>query len=273
MHHQAITAPAALQDAIQGFWYTCIDFAAFPAGFEIVPDGSAEIIFHFGQPCRIAAPGGHAQALPSPFLMGLLSQPVRLHGEGLLHIIGVKCFPWTVFDLLGLPAGGGGVRTFAHPIAGLQPLLTKLVEAGRIEAALALTQEYFVQARQGVAPDSTLAKAGEAMRAAGGTLPVSQVAEAAHATVRTLERKFKQAAGRTVKDVSGLLRFEQVRNHLWLHPEANLAALAHELGYSDQAHLNREFKRYSGTSPAAFARNARQGQQVFSDAFVAFLQA
>jgi len=60
---------------------------------------------------------------------------------------------------------------------------------------------------------------------------VSQVAEAAHATVRTLERKFKQAAGHTVKNVSGLMRFEQVRNRLWRHPAANLAGLAQELGY------------------------------------------
>ncbi|RSK45312.1 helix-turn-helix domain-containing protein [Hymenobacter rigui] len=272
MQYQGISAPAALQDAIQGFWYNSIDFAGLPAGFEIVPDGSAEIIFHFGRPCRVATAGG-VQPLPSPFLMGLLNQPVLLHGEGRLDIIGVKCFPWTVFELLGLPAGPGGVRTFRHPIARLHPALAELIRAGQVEAALALVQQYFLDARLGKATDNTLTKAGEAMREAGGTLPVSEVAAAAHATVRTLERKFKQAAGHTVKDVSGLLRFEQVRNHLWLQPEANLAALAHELGYTDQSHLSREFKRYSGTTPAAFARNARRGRPAVSDAFVAFLQA
>ena len=95
------------------------------------------------------------------------------------------------------------------------------------------------------------------MRDANGTLPVSQVAAAAHASVRTLERKFKQSSGYSVKDVSGLMRFEQVRNHLWLHPDANLAGLAAELGYTDQAHLSREFKRYSGSTPAAFARKRK----------------
>ena len=272
MRYHGMQAPAALHDTIQGFWYTSIDFDGLPAGFEIVPDGSAEIIFHFGRPCRIAGPGG-GQPLPSPFLMGLLDQPVLLHGEGELHIIGVKCFPWTVFDLLGLPADGGGVRTFAHPIAGLQPVLAELIRLDRVEEALAQVQGYFLEARPGLSTDRTLTKAGGAMRAAGGTLPVSQVAAAAHATVRTLERKFKQAAGHTVKDVSGLLRFEQVRNHLWRQPEASLAALAHELGYTDQPHLSREFKRYSGTTPAAFAREARQRQQAVRDAFVAFVQA
>ncbi|TGD82489.1 helix-turn-helix domain-containing protein [Hymenobacter wooponensis] len=272
MHHQGIVAPAKLRDTIQGFWYTRINLAEFPAGFEIVPDGSAEIIFHFGSSCSITTDGG-LEPLPSPFLMGLLNQPVRLHGESQLEVIGVRCFPWTVFDLLGLPAGGGGVRTFVHPIVQLQPELAKLIMVGRVEEALAQVQQYFLETRPPMSPDSTLSKAGGAMRAAGGTLPVSQVAAAAHATVRTLERKFKQAAGFSVKDVSGLLRFEQARNHLWRHPEANLAALAYELGYTDQSHLSREFKRYSGTTPAAFARNARQRQQGVQEAFVAFVQA
>ena len=111
------------------------------------------------------------------------------------------------------------------------------------------------------------------MRGANGTMPVSKVAAAAHATVRTLERNFKQSSGYTVKDVSALMRFEQVRNRLWHHPDSNLAGLAYELGYTDQSHLSREFKRYTGTTPAAFARKAKKGKQAVSDDFVAFIQA
>ncbi|OON67979.1 AraC family transcriptional regulator [Hymenobacter sp. CRA2] len=271
MQHQGIAAPAELQDTIQGFWYARLDIGQLPAGFEIVPDGFAEIIFHFGSSCRIAV-SASLQPLPSPFLMGLLNQPVHLHGESHLEVIGIKCFPWTVFELLGLPAASGGVRVFTHPMAGLQPLLAELVRAGRIAEALAQVKQYFLDARRGVATDSTLAKAGGAMRAAGGTLPVSEVAAAAHATVRTLERKFKQAAGHTVKDVASLMRFEQVRNRLWHDAKVNLAGLAHELGYTDQSHLSREFKRYSGTTPAAFARKAEQRKQAVSGEIVAFVQ-
>ena len=61
------------------------------------------------------------------------------------------------------------------------------------------------------------------MSKANGTMPVNKVAAAAHATVRTLERKFRKSTGHTVKDVSGLMRFEQVRNQLWIDPASNLA--------------------------------------------------
>jgi len=271
MLHREFEPPEALQDTIKCFWYNRRDFGELQSDFEVVPDGYAEIIFHFGSPCSVFY-NGSLQPLPSPFMMGLLNQPVIFHTKDLLEIIGIRCFPWTVFDLLGLPPGKDGVRIFEHPIAQLQPSLNESIHAGRIDEALAKVKQYFLQARPGIAVDSMLFKAGVAMRKANGTMPVSQVAAAAHATVRTLERKFKQSSGHTVKDVSGLIRFEQVRNQLWHSPDSNIAGLAHELGYSDQAHLSREFKRYSGTTPAAFARKAKKRKQAVSNDFVAFIQ-
>lgn len=254
MQHQEFEPPEELRNSIKCFWYNSRESGALPSSFEVVPDGYAEIIFHFGNSCSIAYEGG-LLPLPSPFLMGLLPQPVVFHTKDRLEIIGVRCFPWTIFDLLGLPAGKDGLRVFEHPIAQLQPLLNQCIAAGQLEEALSHLKHYFLNLKLPHQP--ILRKAGVALITGKGTMPISQVAAVAHATVRTLERKFKQSSGYTLKDVSGLLRFEQVRNQLWLNPEANLAGLAHELGYTDQSHLSREFKRYSGTSPLAFARKAK----------------
>jgi AraC-like DNA-binding protein len=268
--HQEFEPPEELQNAIKCFWYDRTDFGAEESSFDVMPDGYAEIIFHFGNGCSIAH-NGALQPLPSPFIMGLLDQPALFYTSNRFEIIAIRCFPWTVFDLLGLPPGKNGVRTFEHPIAQLQPTLSKLIVAGNINEAITRVQQFFMDAHAHLAGDSMLFKAGVAMTKANGTMPVSQVAAAAHATVRTLERKFKQSAGHTVKDVSGLMRFEQVRNHLWHHPDANLAGLAQEHGYTDQAHLSKEFKRYSGTTPAAFARKGKKRKQAMQD-FVAFVQ-
>lgn len=270
--HQEFESPAELRDTIPCFWYERREFGEQLSGFEVLPDGYAEIIFHFGSPCCMAK-NGSLQPLPSPFIMGLLNQPAVFYAKDKLEIIGIRCFPWTVFDLLGLPSGkGGGVHLFEHPIAQLQSTLNEFVQAENITEAMTRVKQYFLDVRSQVAVDSMLYKAGVAMRKANGALPVSQVAAAAHATVRTLERNFKQSSGHTVKDVSALIRFEQVRNQLWLYPDTNVAGLAHELGYTDQSHLSREFKRYSGTTPGAFARKAKQAKQL-SDDFVAFVQA
>ncbi len=256
MHHQEFEPPEELRDSIKCFWYNRRDCGEHSLSFEVLPDGYAEIIFHFGSACSIAM-GGRWQPLPSPFIMGLLNGPVLLNTKNRFEIIGIRCFPWTVFDLLGLPSGQDRMHIFEHSFAHLQSTLSESIQADRVEEALAQVKQYFLGIRSRITIDSTLFKAGFAMREANGTLPVSEVAAAAHATVRTLERKFKQSSGYTVKDVSSLMRFEQVRNQLWLYPDSNLAGLAYELGYTDQSYLSREFKRYSGTTPAVFARKVK----------------
>lgn len=271
MQHQEFEPPEELRDTIKCFWYNRRDAGELQSSFEVQPDGYTEIIFYFGYALSISR-NGDLQPLPSPFMMGLLNQPAVFYSENSLEIIGIRCYPWTVFDLLGLPPGKGGVCTFEHPMAALQVTLDELIYTGNINKAVARVQQYFMDARSGVATSSMLFKAGVAMREANGTMPVSQVAAAAHATVRTLERNFKQSSGYTVKDVSGLIRFEQVRNRLWQSPDANLAGLAHELGYTDQSHLSKEFKRYSGTTPAAFVRKAKKERPPATNDFVAFIQ-
>lgn len=270
MQHQEFEPPVALRDTIKCFWYNIRDDDESESAFEVLPDGYAEIIFHFGSTCSVYT-NGDLQPLPSPFIMGLLNQPVIFHTHSCFEVIGIRCFAWTVFDLLGLPSGKDGLRIFTHPIAGLQPALNTCIENGRITAAIALVMQYFMDMREQQMADNTLSKAGTAMTEANGTMPVSQIAAAAHSTVRTLERKFKQSSGYTVKDVSALMRFEQVRNRFYLDPDINIAGLAHELGYTDQSHLSREFKRYSGTTPAVFARRAKKERRVVSS-FVVFIQ-
>ena len=116
MQHQEVELPEVLRDTIKCFWHDRRDFGPSPSSLEVLPDGYAEIIFCFGSTCSIATPEG-LQPLPSPFMVGLLNQPVLFYAQGQLDIIGVRCFPWTVFELLGLPPGKDGVRMIAHPIA------------------------------------------------------------------------------------------------------------------------------------------------------------
>jgi hypothetical protein len=100
MQHQEFEPPEELKDTIKCFWYNSIDLGDEQSDFEVMPDGYAEIIFHFGSDCSVYH-NGILQPLPSPFMMGLLNQPVLFYAKNCLEIIGIRCFPRTVFDLLG----------------------------------------------------------------------------------------------------------------------------------------------------------------------------
>ena len=158
MHHQEFSPPEELRDSIKCFWYNSRDFGAYASSFDVVPDGYAEIIFHFGSGCGIYYNGG-LQLLPSPFIMGLQNQPVVFHTKNRFEVVAIRCFPWAVFDLLGLPSGKDGVRILEHPVARLQSTLHECIHTGKIDEAVAVVKQYFLDARR-IAIDSTLSKAG-----------------------------------------------------------------------------------------------------------------
>jgi hypothetical protein len=73
------------------------------------------------------------------------------------------------------------------------------------------------------------------------------------ASSRTLRRQFEKYAGLSLKQLERMLRVQRVLTRLAQRPSASLAALALDEGFSDQAHLSREFKRLLGMGPRSFA--------------------
>jgi hypothetical protein len=118
VQHREITVPDEITHSIHGFWYRDINLGSAAAAFEVLPDGHAEIIFHFG--CDMLLEG-QPGPLPSPFMVGLLNKPIYFRTTGRLKVIGIKCLPWAVYDLLNLTSIKGGVQSFTHPIALLHP--------------------------------------------------------------------------------------------------------------------------------------------------------
>lgn len=257
-YYQEFQPAEELKDIIQCFWYYKRAVGEEQSCFEVIPDGHTEIIFHFGDGLDLFD-NEKLTPLPSPFIMGLQEGPVCFHIKNTMEIMGIRCYPWVLFDLLDIPSGKG-IHLPKHPVSQLYPDLNALILSGTIEPAVARIQQYFLELFSQKSFDEVLSKAGTAIRAAKGSIPVHEVADSSHTTLRTLERKFKKSSGKTVKDLCALIRFEQVRNELMLNPDANLAGLAYQSGYTDQSHLTREFKRYAHLTPAAFARKCRNEQ-------------
>jgi AraC-like DNA-binding protein len=68
---------------------------------------------------------------------------------------------------------------------------------------------------------------------------------------RHLRRRFHAAVGYGPKTLERVLRFQRFLGLARLEAEPDLARLALDAGYADQAHLTRECRRLSGVTPAA----------------------
>ncbi|MBX9684478.1 MAG: helix-turn-helix domain-containing protein [Hyphomicrobium sp.] len=85
----------------------------------------------------------------------------------------------------------------------------------------------------------------------GGRLNLPDLACASGMPERTLRREVTRAVGLSIKSLAAVLRFQRTVRLLANATDASLtlAQAALEGGYSDQAHMTREFQRYGGFTP------------------------
>jgi AraC-like DNA-binding protein len=94
----------------------------------------------------------------------------------------------------------------------------------------------------------------EGMGADRSVLRVEDASEAVGLDVRALQRCFRRYVGVSPKWVIQRYRLHEASEQLKARRPPALAALAASLGYADQAHFARDFKRVVGQTPRSFAR-------------------
>lgn len=81
---------------------------------------------------------------------------------------------------------------------------------------------------------------------------VEQLSELSTLSTKGLERLFKHYVGPSPKQVLRTYRLQQAANQLTSSKPPRLTELAHQLGYFDQAHFIKDFKKATGQSPGAY---------------------
>lgn len=90
---------------------------------------------------------------------------------------------------------------------------------------------------------------------------VAQLAERGGMTVRTLERLFRRHVGVAPKWVLQRFRVQEAAARVAAGQVVEWSALAHDLGFFDQAHFIREFKLQVGSTPHRYAAAVSRGER------------
>jgi AraC-like DNA-binding protein len=235
--------PAALRPAVSCLWVRVV-----PAGEEqqapVLPDGCADLIWVSGRGAVVAGPD--TGPVPSSFASGAVFAGVRLRpgagGPALgLPLSALLDQRVEAGDLLGEVAGG--------PAADLARLLP-----GWITPDMALRGLTAIAGRMVAAgpPDPLVMET--ARRLGSPRTPVREVASDLGVSERHLQRRCHAAVGYGPATLRRVLRFRRFVSGIdQARARADLARLAAEAGYADQAHLTRESTRLAGLPPAALA--------------------
>lgn len=90
-----------------------------------------------------------------------------------------------------------------------------------------------------------------------GNVRIHELADELHYSERHISRIFQDSMGITPKTFARIVRFQNVVDSILHQPMLSLCDYMSELGYSDQAHFQREFKQYTGITPRHFLAYAK----------------
>jgi AraC-like DNA-binding protein len=235
-----------LEPYVEHFWSVAWDLRGLaPERAETLPHPSVHMIFERNVGGRV-----------SGIMRGKFSR--LLEGEG--GVLAAKFTPGGFYPFLGKPVSQLADATVSvHDVFGADgDALERAVLAEREDASRIAIVERFLRGRR-PAVDETAALMTATVYAVArdrGILSVEDLVVRSRMNKRTLQRLFAKYVGVSPKWVIQRYRLHEAAERLTANPSIAQAALATDLGYSDQAHFIHDFKALVGTSPAAYARAA-----------------
>lgn len=91
-----------------------------------------------------------------------------------------------------------------------------------------------------------------------GDIRVSQLEDLSGYSGRTLQRQFRQDTGMTPKTFCRIIRCQAALNSITTQAQVSFSELAMELGFTDQSHFLRDFKKLVSTTPNDYHRRVSQ---------------
>ena len=230
-------APAVLRDAVACLWAQVTPESGSRVGL-VLPDGCTDLVWEQGRGAFVAGPD---------------TGPVATTMAAGTVVLGVRFRPSAGGPALGIPLSE--LRDQRADLANLRP-----AEARRLDAALdpedaaARVLDVTAALVADGAPDPAVHWAARLLR--DPATRAEDVAAEVGLSLRQLRRRCQAVVGYGPKTLQRVLRFRGFVSRVDARPAVlDLAVLAAEAGYADQAHLTRECARLSGLTPAALARH------------------
>jgi AraC-like DNA-binding protein len=235
-----------------------VEHTAEPLVRREVPTGDVTLIISPDTKLRLpdVRDASRPPARHGSFVAALHDTYALVEHDGYQHGLEVRLTPLGAHALFGL-----SMDELTNRVVELEDLLGQGADelVGRLwdvagwEARFDLLDRLIAARVADARPASDgVAWAWRRLRDTRGRAAVGRLAEELGWSHRRLIARFREQVGMPPKTIGRVLRFEHVSRALMGTPEPRLAEVALDCGYYDQAHLNRDFRDFAGTTPTAY---------------------
>lgn len=193
---------------------------------------------------------------PPAFIMGAHDASTAVEGDCAPSYLEVWLAPLGAYTLLGSPLDelSGQLVDLVDVLGPTgRRLAEQLRETRSWRQRFAMMDQFLLlRMASGPRPSPEVGWAWQRLVASGGTVPISRIADEVGWSHRHFIARFKQQVGLTPKTGARLVRFDAVWQRIEQCRPLDWGRVAADAGYADQAHLIRDFRQFTGTTPAEF---------------------
>ncbi len=242
-HFQLAQPSGQLGAVVQGIWSAMVTQTE-PVAKSLYSDAGSGIVFNLS---------GEVSVNGAPLPQGVVVLPVNKRAEHIelasgSCIAGIRFHPAISFGVLGQHVATPSLISpeQAQRFALLE-VLTELQQTRDTAKHLRILESW-AQAQFSIGevlPDYLAV----ALRGLESDMSPGQLSANQPLSQRQLERVFKAWLEMTPKHYQRIMRIKKAALYLREHKHANLADVAAQFGFSDQAHMTREFRAIADTTP------------------------
>jgi AraC-like DNA-binding protein len=223
---------------------------------RILPDGCAELIFHFRERFQALA-GATLQPQPACFLVGLLTSPLIVAPAADVDTMAVRFRPGGAYPFFGVPLSAATDNAVSlgdlwgpRAASGIWEALAAAPDDGARMATIARELQRRAAPADG---DEVTSAAVAALVATAGRARIDAIAGRSGTTTRQLQRRFAERVGVGPKVLARILRFQRtlLQRASGEPSRPDWVRVAVECGYADQSHLIRDYAAFAGETPAS----------------------
>ena len=223
-----------------------------------LPEGQLSVIYLHEGGIKLQSALGTSIFLGPAILVGCFTNYQYVYAIGKTTVYGTTLPPQAAMSALRLPAGE--LTDCFTPLHDIIPsehgnLIERLAYALSDEEIQQVVQ-LFLARRIAVSSDEhvKMTQLFNLILINKGLQPVTDLADKMDMSIRSLQLIFKDHTGLSLKKYLDLCRFNYAKSIIQSQPHLRLTDIGHQLGYYDQSHFIKHFKRFAGIRPKEFHR-------------------
>jgi AraC-like DNA-binding protein len=240
---------------VQEYWE--VEGHLSPFRERVLPNGYTEVMVNLGPRHQLLTSAG-TSVWERAWFSGLHERAIFIESLQGTHLVSARLHPLGAFRLLG-PAIAQLVNSVVDLETVLGPpareLRTLLIDSDSPEQRFGHLERFLEQRiLPGVVPSEIVCEAARRIEEAHGNLRITSIPADLGVSRKQLWLRFTRELGLSPKAYAGLQRFVWTLARLRESTGVDWSQLAAAAGYSDQAHLVRDFRRAAFASPTEFLR-------------------